>query len=757
MPTTIIVESPAKAKTVQDCFEKGDTVLASYGHVRDLIPKTGAVEPDNDFAMHYAVIDKAGKAMDAIKKAVKKSDTILLATDPDREGEAIAWHIAETLREQGALEGKKVARIVFHQITKKAILAAKDQPRDILIPLVDAQQARRAMDYLVGFHLSPLLWKKIRRGLSAGRAQSPALRLIVERELEIEAFKAKEYWRILAKLEFSNTAFDAKLHSVNDDKIAQFTYTKEEEVTPLLETLKAAASGTMPVIDVTKKPRKRNPSAPFITSTLQQEAARKLGFTPANTMRLAQQLYEGMEVGQEKTGIITYMRTDSVHLADEAVSDIRQYIQRQYDSEYCPKTPPVYKTKSKNAQEAHEAIRPTDINRTPEQMARILNKDQLKLYTLIWQRTLASQMASAKLSVTTVLFACGDIAVFKSTGTIIEHPGFMAVYLEGKDDDPDEKETKLPALSAGDQTKVEDIVGTQHFTEPPPRFSEASLIKALEEHGIGRPSTYANILATLKQREYVDLEKKRFTPTELGRVVSKFLTTYFTQYVDYGFTANMEDSLDAIARNETAWKPVLKEFWGPFHETILKIDESVKRSDVTQEVLDEACPECQSPLSSRLGKRGRFVGCTNYPECRYTRNIDGDNSEDSGEETLDEQCPTCSESLVMKSGRYGKFIGCSGYPDCKYIRSLNPPKDTKVTCPSCKDHTILERKSKRGKIFFSCSGYPKCKYALWNPPIEEPCPKCSWPVISEKTTKKNGTQRVCSECDYAETIIPPEA
>ena len=614
--------------------------------MRDLIPKNGAVDPDQGFAMQYTVLERASKAMDAIRKAVKKSDTLLLATDPDREGEAIAWHIAETLKEEGLLEGKHVQRIVFNQITKKAIRAAKDQPRDLLMPLVDAQQARRALDYLVGFHLSPLLWKKVRTGLSAGRVQSPALRMIVERELEIEAFKPKEYWKVTAKLEAKSIAFEAKLYSVDAQKVAQFTYTQSDQVTPLIERLKAAAQGNMTVTEVSKKPKKRNPSAPFITSTMQQEAARKCGMTPANTMRIAQQLYEGMEIGQEKTGLITYMRTDSVNLASEAVQSIRDYIKSHYDAAYLPSKAPTYQTKSKNAQEAHEAIRPTDMTRTPDQMKAILNAEQLKLYTLIWQRTLASQMAPAKLSVTTILFDCGGMAVFKATGTTIEHPGFMTVYLEGKDE-KSMKKRLLPALSVEDESQVQDIVGSQHFTEPPPRFSEASLIKALEEHGIGRPSTYASILATLKQREYVLLEKKRFTPTDLGRVVSRFLTQYFEQYVDYAFTANMEDTLDAIARNEQAWVPVLETFWSPFIKAIGDIDASVKRSDVTQELIGEKCPECGHELSSRLGRRGRFIGCTNYPECKYTRNLEDSAQEAEEANTLEEDFPECSEPLQM--------------------------------------------------------------------------------------------------------------
>ncbi len=753
--TLVIVESPAKAKTITHYLGKGHKVLASYGHVRDLVPKSGAVKPEHDFAMDYQLLDQAGKPMTAIRQALKQADTLLLATDPDREGEAIAWHLVEQLKEEKRTDSLTIQRVAFNQITKQAIKDAVANPRELNEHLIHAQQARRALDYLVGFHLSPLLWKKIRRGLSAGRVQSPALRLIVEREEEIKAFKPKEYWTIEAKLRHDNQDFVAKLVEWEDKKVTQFRYTEEAVVTPLIDTLKAAAQGHLEVQEVSKKPRKRNPSAPFITSTLQQEAARKLSLRPANTMRIAQQLYEGVQVDQEQVGLITYMRTDSVHLASEAVDAIRQYIQTHYDAKACPKSAPQYKTRSKNAQEAHEAIRPTDITRTPESLAKVLSAEQLKLYTLIWQRTLASQMSPAELAVTTVILGCGDTSArFKATGTMVVYPGFQQVYQEGQDDPGKEEDQgrRLPTLQVKDQPDILKLDGHQHFTEPPPRFSEASLIKALEAHGIGRPSTYASILSTLRQREYVELEKKRFTPTDLGSIVGHFLQQHFTRYVDYQFTAAFEDKLDQIAEGQQAWIPLLESFWHDFQKNIDTIDKQVSRQDVTHEVIEEACPECQSPLSIRLGKRGKFIGCTTYPTCRYTRNIDDEQA--PVEEKVDRPCPKCESDLVIKTGRYGRFIGCSNYPDCKHIEPLEKPKDTGVTCPQCKKENLFERKSRRGKIFYSCKGYPKCKYALWDAPVDQACPKCQWPILTEKTTKRHGHQYICpqDDCDYTQSL-----
>ena len=755
----VIVESPAKAKTIKKYLGTGYQVLASYGHVRDLLPKQGAVDPSCDFAMKYEEIARNKKHIDEIVKAMKKAEVLLLAPDPDREGEAIAWNVAYILRERKVLEGKKVKRIVFHQITKAAVKKAVENPREISMDLVHAQQARRALDYLVGFNLSPLLWKKIRRGLSAGRVQSPALRLIVERELEIEKFKAQEYWTLESDLYAVKQDFTAKLVEYKNEKLEQFSITNEAQATVVNEDLTKQANGKLVVTKVEKKQRKRNPAAPFITSTLQQEAARKLGFTAQRTMRIAQQLYEGIEIGTGSVGLITYMRTDSVNLAAEALTEIRELIEKRYGKENLPDEVRMFKTKAKNAQEAHEAIRPTAVKHRPEEIKEYLNVEQFKLYTLIWKRTVACQMIPATINTVAVDFRCGEPGNrFRANGSTIANPGFMAVYLEGVDDDKgaDNDEKILPELKQGDEVDLKQIRSEQHFTEPPPRYSEASLIKALEEFGIGRPSTYASIISTLQNRDYANLEKKRFYPTDVGRIVNKFLTEYFTKYVDYDFTAHLEDELDQIARGELQWIPLLRQFWDPFDQLIHKIDETVQRSDVTQEKLNEKCPECGKPLSIRLGRTGRFIGCTAFPDCNYTRSLDDDGSDarTAAEIIGDRKCPKDDAELVIKHGRYGKFIGCSNYPKCNFIEPLVKPRDTEVKCPKCNKGNILERKSKRGKIFFSCSEYPECEYALWNEPLAEVCPKCQWPILTLKTTKRSGTQKVCpqQECDFSENI-----
>ncbi len=752
----VIVESPAKAKTIEKYLGKDFHVLASYGHVRDLIPKEGAVDPDNDFAMKYAVIDRNQRHVQEISKALKKADQLYLATDPDREGEAISWHLLELLKEKKILKDKPVHRVVFHEITKKAITAAIKNPEELSINLINAQQARRALDYLVGFNLSPLLWKKIRRGLSAGRVQSPALRMIVERELEIEAFKTREYWSITADLIEDGQAFKAKLTAYEGKKQEQFSIVTEEVALKAKQSLLDQADGKLVVTKLEKKQRKRNPAAPFITSTLQQEASRKLGFTTKRSMMVAQQLYEGIDLGGESTGLITYMRTDSVTLAAEAVTEIRELIATKYGAENVPKEPKQYKTKSKNAQEAHEAIRPTSAHHLPSKIKQYLSSDQYKLYDLIWKRTVSSQMIHATIDTVSVDLTCGsENNLFRATGSTIAKPGFMAVYLEGKDDskENDNQESFLPSLQEGRPVTLNDIIAGQHFTEPPPRYGEASLVKTLEEHGIGRPSTYSSIISTLQNREYVTLEKKRFYPTDVGRIVVKFLTEHFTKYVDYDFTANLEDQLDAVSRGEKEWVPLMADFWKPFTKLIQDKEESVQRKDVTQEAMDEKCPECDKPLSIRLGRNGRFIGCTDYPECSYTRNLNDDGTQSSAEPEIVEgrTCPKCESALVIKTGRYGKFIGCSSYPKCKHIEPIEKPLDTGVTCPKCNKNPILKRKSRNGKVFYSCSGYPKCDYALWNAPIKQTCPNCNWPILSVKTTKKRGVEKVCpqKDCKYA--------
>ncbi len=752
----VIVESPAKAKTIKKYLGKDVEVLASYGHVRDLLPKEGAVDPSNDFAMKYQVIDRNSKHVDAIAKAMKKADTLYLATDPDREGEAISWHLFELLKKRGVLKNKDTHRVVFHEITKQAVNDAVAHPRELSMDMVNAQQARRALDYLVGFTLSPLLWKKVRRGLSAGRVQSPALRMIVERELEIEAFVPKEYWSIEADLAAKKQKFEAKLTHFKGEKLSQFTVNTGEQSADVVSHLESAADGKVLVAKVDKKQRRRNPAAPFTTSTLQQEASRKLGFGAQRTMSVAQQLYEGTDTGEGAVGLITYMRTDSVSLAAEAIEELRGFIAEKYGATSVPKSPQEYKTKSKNAQEAHEAVRPTSILRTPESLKSYLSADQLKLYTLIWQRTIASQMIHATMNTVAVDLACGKGNTFRATGSTVVNPGFMSVYLEGKDDSAksDKDEKILPTMEVGDVVDLVKIRPEQHFTEPPPRYSEASLVKSLEEHDIGRPSTYASIISTLVQREYVELEKKRFHPTDVGRVVGKFLVEHFTKYVDYDFTANLEDELDAVARGEEEWVPLLRKFWSPFKEQVETKDKEVQRSDVTQELLDEDCPKCGKKLSSRLGRSGRFIGCTAYPECDYTRNIDGEERASEPEVVEGRECPKCNSPLWIRTGKYGKFIGCSSYPKCKHIESLEQPTNTGVTCPQCEKGEILTRKSRRGKVFYSCSEYPDCDYALWNEPLSELCPDCQWPILTLKTTKSRGTEKVCPQkgCGYSEKV-----
>jgi DNA topoisomerase-1 len=747
----VIVESPAKAKTIEKYLGKDFQVYASYGHVRDLVPKEGAVDPDQDFLMKYEIIEKNEKHVQSIAKAAQRAGALFLATDPDREGEAISWHIYEILRQRNLLDKKPVHRVVFHEITKRAVTEAIANPKSLSTDLINAQQARRALDYLVGFKLSPLLWKKIRRGLSAGRVQSPALRMIVEREIEIENFVIREYWTIEAEAAAEGQNFRARLTHLEGVKLDQFSITSETQASEAREELVAAANGKLRVLKVEEKERKRNPAAPFTTSTLQQEAARKLGFTAKRTMTIAQQLYEGIDLGGESVGLITYMRTDSVNLADEAIRELRELIGARFGKDNLPVRPPRYKTKSKNAQEAHEAIRPTSAFRLPEQVKARLSADQYKLYNLIWKRTVACQMIHATINTVSVDLGCGEKGIFRATGSTVIHPGFMSVYLESKDDVAAEDEGGyLPTLQEGQWIDLIDIIPAQHFTEPPPRYTEASLVKALEEYGIGRPSTYAAIISTLQQRHYVEMENKRFRPTDVGRIVNKFLTEHFTQYVDYNFTAHLEDDLDAVSRGEKNWIPLMREFWDPFKSLIETKDESLRRADVTHEQLDEVCPECGGKLSVRLGRNGRFVGCTNYPECKYTRSLKEEAPQTSPEIVEGKSCPKCGSALAIKSGRFGKFIGCTAYPGCKHIEPLEKPEDTGVTCPECGKGSLIRRKSRFGKLFFSCSTYPACNYAVWNPPIAEPCPNCAWPVLTLKVTKRRGTEKVCprKECGY---------
>jgi DNA topoisomerase I len=605
----VVVESPAKASTIEKYLGKDYKVLASYGHVRDLLPKEGAVDTEHDFSMRYEAIDRNNKHVDAISKQLKKADTLYLATDLDREGEAISWHLVELLKDRKLLEGKTVHRVVFHEITPRAIKEAIDSPREISMELVNAQQARRALDYLVGFNISPLLWKKIKPGLSAGRVQSPALRLICEREDEIEKFKPREYWTIESDVGKKKEAFRAKLTQLHGEKIKQFSITNGKDAEKAQQDLTAAADGKLTVAKVDRKQRKRNPAPPFITSTLQQEAVRKLGFTAQRAMRTAQQLYEGIDVGAGSEGLITYMRTDSVNLAAEAVAEIREFIAQRYGDTEVPAKPPEYKTRSKNAQEAHEAIRPTAASRIPAEIKSYLTDDQFKLYDLIWKRTVASQMIHATIDTVAVDLNCGSVGVFRANGSTVKHPGFMSVYREGTDDEkePESDENMLPPLEEGQTVDLNEIRADQHFTEPPPRFSEASLVKTLEEHGIGRPSTYASIISTLIQREYAELESKRFYPTDIGRIVNTFLTNHFRGYIDYDFTARLEDDLDAVSRGEKDWVPLLRDFWEPFHATVEDKEANVTREEANQARPLGTDPKSGKPVSVRMGRYGPYV------------------------------------------------------------------------------------------------------------------------------------------------------
>ena len=752
----VIVESPAKAKTIEKFLGKGYKVLASYGHVRALPSKQGSVDIDDNFKPKYHILPDSTKHISLLKKEVAKSDELILATDLDREGEAIAWHLLEALGIDENADKPVVKRVTFHEITQNAITEAMAHPRHIDRDFVDAQQARAVLDYLVGFNLSPFLWKKIRYGLSAGRVQSVALRLICEREDEIDAFNPREYWTIEALLaNLAKNQLSAKLHSRDGKTLTKFAINTEEQAKEILGELEKVE---FQVAALKKKERKRNPAPPFTTSTLQQEASRKLGFSARKTMTVAQKLYEGIKVDDGTHGLITYMRTDSVALSEVATSEAREVICNLYDESYALKKPRVFKNKSKNAQEAHEAVRPTSIARTPAQLKQFLTSDQFRLYELVWKRTVASQMTQAIFDATSVDISAGEHYMFRATGQVIRFPGFMKLYIEGTDNGGDEnKEGLLPPLSEGEKLTSEQITPEQHFTQPPPRFTEASLVKTLEEYGIGRPSTYASIMNTLVTRKYVRLEKRTFFPEDTGRVVTKLLTEHFSKYVDYDFTAALEEELDAISRGELKWTPLIKQFWDPFIALLHRKDKEVSKADITTEKTDKICPECGKELVIKLGRSGRFLACSGFPDCRHTEPLNPDGTEAEEPIVSDEKCEKCGEPMLIKTGRYGKFFACSGYPKCKNIQPLEKPKSLGITCPECGEGEMMEKKSRYGKIFYSCNRYPKCKYALWNEPKEEPCPKCNWPLTEIKVTKRWGTVQRCpqEECDWEKVLIPP--
>ncbi|MEA5114299.1 MAG: type I DNA topoisomerase [Geobacteraceae bacterium] len=743
----VIVESPAKARTIENFLGKEYKVLASYGHVRALPSKQGSVDVENDFEPKYAVLPESKKHLSVIKQELKHTSTLLLATDPDREGEAISWHLLAALGLDAGKSRLEIKRVVFHEITKDAIIHAVKHPRDISLQLVDAQQARSILDYLVGFNLSPFLWNKIRYGLSAGRVQSVALRLICEREKEIAAFTEREYWTISASLKTRTDqcqGFKANLIELGSKKLGKFDIPDKAAAEAAREQLLQEACQ---IAKVSRTEKKRYPSPPFTTSTLQQEAARKLGFSAKKTMSTAQKLYEGIDLGGEGTiGLITYMRTDSVNLSSQALKEAQSLVSEMFGQEYALAKPRHFKNKAKNAQEAHEAIRPTYLSKTPAEMKKHLTPDQFKLYELIWKRTMASQMAEALLDLTSVDISAGKGNTFRATGSVIRFPGFMKLYIEGIDDGNEEKEGMLPPLEEGEFLDLAEIVPEQHFTQPPPRYTEATLVKTLEEYGIGRPSTYASILNTLLERKYAVLEKKRFIPEDTGMVVNDLLTDDFPKYVDYNFTAGLEEELDQVSRGEKEWKQLLRDFWGPFSSLLgqkLKEPRKVKQ-------IGENCPECGQPLVEKLGKRGKFIACSGYQQgCRYTRAIEkGEPKEKSEPVFSEEKCEKCGSPMLIKEGRYGKYLACSSYPECKNIQPLVKPRGTGITCPECGKGELIEKKSRYGKMFYSCNRYPDCKFALWDPPVAQACPSCGFPLLVQKVYKRQGAFLKCPKCDY---------
>jgi DNA topoisomerase-1 len=715
----VIVESPAKAKTIERYLGPDYTVLASYGHVRDLPENPGkgkfGVDVDHDFAPEYVVPDDRRKQVDQIAKAAKRADAIYLATDLDREGEAIAWHVAEAAE----MDPARTQRVTFNEITQGAVLEAFAHPRQIDTNLVDAQQTRRIVDRLVGYTLSPLLSRKVRGGLSAGRVQSVAVRIVVDREREIGRFVAREYWTIEVALRTADgVAFTADLVRI-DGEAAEIAEGESAE------THAAALRTAQPVVDKTgTRPVTRSPAAPFTTSTLQQEASRKLGFSPKRTMSVAQRLYEGVETGDGQTGLITYMRTDSTAIAGVAMGEAREVIGERYGPRYTMPKGRVYKTKSKGAQEAHESIRPTSFKRDPESMAKFLKSDEARLYRLIWQRAIASQMAAKEMETTTIELSAGRYGL-RSTATRTVFDGFSRVYTEGRDDEADdgEEERTAPLLAAGDVTTVDEVRPTQHFTEPPPRYTEATLIKALEEHGIGRPSTYAATISTITDRGYVKVVEKRLRPEIVAEIVTDLLVEHFGEFVDLEFTARMEERLDEVASGERPWVPLLREFYGPLKQLVDEKRRELKRKDFTTEPTDELC-SLGHPMVIRLGRNGRFLACSLYPEHKESRPLPGEELPDIA--GAGEPCPECGATdggvLVTRRGRFGPFAGCSRYPDCKYIQKTGPEPPAQlpftVICPQCGEGHLATRRARRtNSLFWGCSRYPACDFTTSREPV----------------------------------------
>jgi len=801
----VIVESPAKANTINKYLGNDYVVKASLGHVKDLPKSKLGVDIENDFEPVYDIIPGKEKVIKELRTAAKSANRILLAADPDREGEAICQHLKEILDGNGKAE---VFRVLFNEITPKAIRAAVENPGRINKHIVDAQQARRILDRLVGYQVSPLLWDKVRRGISAGRVQTVALRLIVEREREIHAFVPEEYWSIIAKLEGQlPPQFEARLAKIKGKTAEVKT---QQEADHILDVVKRS---DFLVESVVTKEKKRNPVPPFTTSKLQQDAARRLRFTVKKTMMLAQRLYEGIELGEEgRIGLITYMRTDSTRISDDAMAMVRSYVSDVYGGPYLPEKPVFYKSK-KDAQDAHEAIRPTFVGRRPEDLKAYLSEDELKLYSLIWTRFVASQMNPAVYDQTTVEISVKDY-LFRASGRVLKFNGFLAVYEESTDEDAkplepdDEQDITLPPLKQGEKLKLLDVTPRQHFTEPPPRYTEASLVKVLEEKGIGRPSTYATILSTIQDREYVTKDQGKFRPTELGTVVTDMLVKHFEDIFDVQYTARMEEELDEVEEGKMTWVEALDGFYKKFEKDLKKAAKNMENLKKQEIPTDEVCEKCGSPMVIKWGQFGRFMACSAYPECKNTKEIVSDETPKEGEaaaaDAEPEPCENCGKPMTLKRGRFGQFLACTGYPECKTTRKIaagsRAPKKPDLmldeTCPQCgqaklvlkegrfgeftscgnypkckyiKPKTVgvacprpgcggelIERRSKRGKLFYGCLKYPECDFVVWNKPVAEPCPQCGAPFLLEKSTKREGLVRYCNEesCDYK---VPVEA
>ena len=749
----VIVESPAKARTVGQILGRKYVVTASQGHLRDLPKSKIGVKVEEDFEPSYVVMQDKRSLLKDLKAAGDAANNIYLATDPDREGEAISWHLqaAAKWEDRSALP----KRVVFHEITQEAVEEAFQHPREIDMQLVNAQQARRILDRLVGYEISPLLWRRVQRGLSAGRVQSVALRMVVDREREITAFVPVESWTLDAILRKQEGAeakaeFGAQLHSLKG-KRGRINLPNEEQARAIESELSGAK---FEVADVRKRDVKQRPAPPFTTSTLQQDAGRKLRFTAQRTMAVAQQLYEGLEIGGEgSVGLITYMRTDSTQVAASAISDVREYIAGRYGNSYRPEKPRIHSRRSKAAQEAHEAIRPTSIGRHPDSLRSFLSREQLNLYTLIWERMLASQMSDAVSESTTVDIdaACqqsDNVYNFRATGSVLRFAGFRTVYLEGRDDTSDDADggNTLPPLNAGDVLDCSKLDANQHFTEPPPRYTEASLIRAMEERGIGRPSTYAPTIGTLVERKYVERERNRLTPTQLGMTVTDLLTEHFTNVMDLDFTAKMEEELDGVAQGEREWVPMLRDFYDPFHEAVNKANETFSRAEET----DEVCEKCGEPMAIKTGRFGRFMACTGYPKCRNTKDL-GENSSAPFEEATDEVCEKCERPLVIRVGRYGRFLACTGYNaeenPCENRRNLL--NKIGVSCPDCGGDLVERRaRGRGGRPFWGCSRYPACEFIINRKPVPKPCPECGKMMI-----QKNRSDIACTTCDWQEPAV----